>query len=390
MAERPPSERGPLPSYGRFEAPVTRVDDDIEKRIAAMKQPEGLPSEKWPDDSTDVTGTAQKNAMVARSTTAEMAPPALPPTLKEALVQRVKFAGGELPLWSVIVPAFVMGLVLVALVAGAATARDVIVEAPVASAAASADASASAPAPVVSAPPLQTAATPHEVATADTSPTPAPATKKPVTLIDRAAAGEAEALKTLESKPEGELTVDEALAVATGNTERELAAARALREKLAQDPTLVKNSSVLAELYKYTQNPLTAREALAAIAGVPGATSADMLYEVWTGTPTKTVATDLARALLLGKTMRAKASPALAIALDLRTTEKCEDVLALLPRASKDADKRSFVALSKMQRKTGCGPAKRQDCYPCLRKGTDLKDAMAASKLKREPSVFGK
>ncbi len=352
-----------------------------------MKQPEGSPSERWPDDSTDITGSAHRAAMAgfAPSTTAEMPAPARPPSLKDALLQRVRFAGGELPLWSVLAPAVLAALVLVALAAGAATAREVMVQAPpVESAAPSAEASATAKAPVVSAAPVVPVEPAPEVASA------APANKKAATLIDRAALGEAEALKTLESKPEAELTVDEALAIASGNSERELLAARALREKLAHDPTLIKNPSVLAELYRYTQNPLTAREALAAIAAVPGPTGADMLYEVWTGTPTKTETTELARALLLGKTIRAKASPPLSIALDLRTTERCEDVLALLPRATKEADKRSFVALTKMQRKSGCGPNKRQDCYPCLRKGTELKEAMAAVKLKREPVVFGR
>ena len=98
-----------------------------------------------------------------------------------------------------------------------------------------------------------------------------------------------------------------------------------------------------------------------------------------------------ARALLLGKSVRAKASPPLAVALELRTTEDCEAVLAALPRVTEQGDKRSFVSLSKLQRKTGCGPTKRQDCYPCLRK-TDgqnaLKDALKAVRTRREPTPF--
>jgi hypothetical protein len=227
-------------------------------------------------------------------------------------------------------------------------------------------------------------APPAEVETS-AEPKPAP---KPLTLVERAAQGDGDALKTLESKPAAELTVDEALAIAAGRTERDVGEARKLRKKLGEDPALIKNAGTLAELYAYTQDPTTAREALAAIAGIPGPIGADMLYEVWAGTPTKTETTELARALLLGKTIRGKASPALAVALDLRVAERCEEALALMPRAIQEGDKRSFTTLSRMQRKSGCGANKRLDCYPCLRKGTELKDALKAVKQKKEPQPF--
>ncbi|HEV8244248.1 MAG TPA: hypothetical protein VGP93_00635 [Polyangiaceae bacterium] len=352
-----------------------------------MKEPQGSTPQKWSEDvTTDAAGAvpgAPRPGVISPSTTAEIPVPTLPPSLLEALRQRVRFAGGELPLWSVIAPAFVAAAVLVALAAGAATAREVIVPSPVESGSAALAASASAPPVASSAAPARVAPTPpQELASA------APVAKKPLTPLERAAQGEAEALKTLEARPESELTVEEALAVAAGHAERDLVSARALREKLAQDPTLIKSPNLLAELYKQTQNPITAREALAAMASVPGPISADMLYEIWTGTPTKNDTTELARSLLLGKTIRVKASPALSVALDLRTIERCEDLLLVLPRAMQDGDKRSFVSLTKMQRKTGCGPGKRQDCYPCLHKGTELKDALAAVRQRREPDVF--
>jgi hypothetical protein len=43
-----------------------------------------------------------------------------------------------------------------------------------------------------------------------------------------------------------------------------------------------------------------------------------------------------------------------------------------------------------LQRRYGCGPTKRQDCYACLRRGDDLELAIKAVKERREPRIFGK
>ncbi len=390
MAERPgggskPHElaaQRPLEVQPRLDGLVTKVDDEIENRLLAMKT-EQAPKE---DTSTDLRFMARAGTgrFAAGSTAAEMLPPApLPPTLGAALRQQIRFAGGELPLWGVIAPAFVAMAIVISLAAAAATAREVIVTAPVESPSASAATPASA-APTTSAvAPPAPVPTPAEVESAESKPAP-----KALTLIERAARGDGDALKSLESKPAADLSVDEALAIAAGRTERDLAKAHALREKLSDDPALIKNANTLTELYAYTQDPTTAREALAAIASVPGPLAADMLYEVWAGTPTKTETTELARALLLGKTIRSKASPALSAALDLRVAEKCEEALALLPRVIQEGDKRAFTTLTKMQRKSGCGANKRLDCYPCLRKGNELKDALKAIKTRKEPQPF--
>ena len=304
------------------------------------------------------------------------------PTIKQALVQRVRFAGGELPLWGVLAPAFAACAVLIALGAAAATTREVIVEGPITSASAL---SSSAPSPSATVEP--------KAPEAKEAPSAAPeaTVKKPLTVIERAAAGDGSAIGELEQRPPAELAIEEALAIASGRATREREEASKLRERLAQDPALIKNPKVLGDLYRFTQNPESAREALAAIANVPGPVSADLLYEVWTGTPTKTDTTELAQSLLLGKGVRAKAAPPLAIALELRTTEDCDALAAALPRVIEQADKRSFVSLSKLQRKSGCGANKRQDCYPCLRKGdpaNNLKEALKAVRTRREPTPF--
>ncbi len=101
-------------------------------------------------------------------------------------------------------------------------------------------------------------------------------------------------------------------------------AARALRDRVDHDPGLIKDPEVLAQLRRNSDDPETARDALAAMANVPGPISADLIYEVWTATAQRTTATDLARSLIYSKEVRAKASKALAVALDLRDADSCE------------------------------------------------------------------
>ena len=227
--------------------------------------------------------------------------------------------------------------------------------------------------------------------------TPAPAVSaagsdekpKPLTLIERATQGEDAAVKQLSAKPGADLRVEEAIALSLGQSAQDVRAARALRERLAHDPGLIKDPEVLTQLRKNSDNPETAREALAAMASVPSAISADMIYEVWTGTTARSSSSDLARSLIYSKEVRAKASKALAVALDLRDADTCEKNRDLLGRASSEGDRRSFHLLNKLTRKYGCGPNKRQDCYACLRDGKDLDATLKAVKARREPHPFG-
>lgn len=317
--------------------------------------------------------------VAAPSTTAEVlrGPTSGSPTLKEALAQRVRFAGGELPLWSVLAPTFAASAVVIALGAAAATARDVVTQAPVPSAVPSA-LPPPVPEPTVDVKQVASAA-------------PEPVAPKPLTLVERAAAGEVEALETLEQRPAASLSIEEAVALSQGRSARDREEAEKLRARLTRDPSSLKTPKLLGDLQRLIQNPESARVALAAIASVPDPLSADLLYEVWTGTPLKTDTTELARSLLMIKEVRSRATPQLALALDLRTTEDCQAIAKALPRIIELADKRSYNSLTKLQRKAGCGPQKREDCYPCLRKGeasNQLKEALKVVRSRPDPTPF--
>jgi hypothetical protein len=203
-----------------------------------------------------------------------------------------------------------------------------------------------------------------------------------------AAAATNPADEALEARPAEELTKDEALRLASARRDRETVKVAVLRQKLARDPGLFKDAATLAELRRAGEDPLTAPDALNAMAEAPGPLSADLLYEMWTGTVARNSATELARSLVFSKEVRAKASPELAVALELRLAETCEQNRALLPRVIAEGDRRSLALLAKLSRRYGCGVNKRQDCYPCLREDKAVDEAMTAVKKRREPKPF--
>ena len=166
-----------------------------------------------------------------------------------------------------------------------------------------------------------------------------------------------------------------------------LRAAKELRQKLARDAKLASDPEIVKALREHAVDIETQREALAAMAELPDERSADLLYEVWTRTPRRTPATELAEALLRSKDVRPKASKPVALAIELRDIEACEKVPPLLERAMNDADRRALAPLMRFLSKRGCGPNKAADCFPCLGKRDTVRDAIKAAREKREPKL---
>jgi hypothetical protein len=295
------------------------------------------------------------------------------PSLAAALRQRVRFAGGEVPLWSLMAPIVLLLALAAAFAAASISTGDDTSSAqsqPTGPASAAAAPSATAPLPRALASAM--ARMPEPVTT-----TQAPALPASVTDTEM-----------LEARRAEELTKEEALAVAAARRSRELSRVVELRQKLLRNPGLFKDIGTLSELRRAAEDPLTAPDALSAMAEAPGPLSADLLYEMWTGTVMRNSATELARSLVFSKEVRAKASPELAVALALRVAETCEQNRALLPRVLDKADRRSLSLLAKLARRFGCGPNKRLDCYACLRGDQSVEEAMAAVKKRREPKPF--
>jgi hypothetical protein len=198
----------------------------------------------------------------------------------------------------------------------------------------------------------------------------------------------AEQLARLKARPPESLTARELAFLAETQAEEARAAGKALRWKIEANPALGKDPALQRELLRLADDPRASTDALTAMAALDAPTGADLLYEVWTHTPVRTEATDLARALVLSSDVRPKASPALAVALELRSAERCQQYKAILPKALKDGDRRSAHLLLKLSGKHGCGPKKRDDCYACLREQPDELTATINAVKSRRPPEF--
>jgi hypothetical protein len=369
-APPPPPSDAPLPS---FEPPPTDPQLPLPSYASQLRK-----SDSEPVEATEVQ---MRGALLPSSQPPALVPPRAPPvpfglapslpaspSLVAALKQRVRFAGGEVPLWSLLTPPVLLLVLASAFVAAAISEPD----------------SSAAPAPSASA----TGATTPAPSAADSAldraaREPAPAATQAPPLP--ASATDAEAL---EARRAEELSKDEALTLASARRQREITRVALLRQKLARDPGLFKDAAILSELRRAAEDPLTAPDALSAMAEAPGPLSADLLYEMWTGTVSRNSATELARSLVFSKEVRAKASPELGIALELRIAETCEQNEALLPKVIEKGDRRALALLAKLSRRYGCGANKRQDCYPCLRDDKAVDEAMTAVKKRREPKPF--
>lgn len=191
----------------------------------------------------------------------------------------------------------------------------------------------------------------------------------------------------LEGKPLDSLNAGELLRLADARAVQREQAAQALCSKVEATPALLGEKAKQGELLHLLADPATSHDGLATLAKVDSPIAADLLYEAWTGTTARTEATELAHQIVYTKDVRAKASPGLAVALDLRAATTCEDTKAVLPRALKDGDRRSFHLLTKLLAKRGCGAKKNEDCFACLRADADdLTETIKAVKARKAPA----
>jgi hypothetical protein len=205
-------------------------------------------------------------------------------------------------------------------------------------------------------------------------------------LLGRARRGDPKALAELEGLPLEKRSAEQALALSQGWFAKKRAELDALAARLEKDPSQLEQREVQRTLLEFSRDASMSLATLRLIAKQKPAIAVDLLYEVWTGTPGRTEATRLAEALVYTAEVRAKASPALSVVLDLRQETDCAKMQAVLERAAEHGDRRSLRPLAKLTLRRGCGEGKTQDCFPCLRKGEELRKTINAVKGRAEPS----
>jgi hypothetical protein len=93
----------------------------------------------------------------------------------------------------------------------------------------------------------------------------------------------------------------------------------------------------------------------------------------------------VARRWLDSDPVRAQASAAVNVALQLREARGCEAAKDILPRAKADGDLRALLPLRRLEKETGCGFLGLEDCFPCLRGDPAVADAIAAVQERKAP-----
>lgn len=311
--------------------------------------------------------------------------PSLPPigasapalSLVEALAEPVRFGSGKPALWLVLLaPAALLLFVGLGLGAALGSAGGSESTTPAVASGIAELAPASARAEPPNAAPPAESAQPEATASAPADEPGAPEATGELAGVIR---GDTDAMKALEEKAPDERTAAEAVALARGRSAALRASWREFMEGLEQAPSDLADKAKRKQLEEFARNRELSTETLEAVARLGTEEAVDFLYEIWVGTPKRTDTTQLAEELVMSKDLRKKASPALGVALDLRSVDKdgpCAETKKLVFQAEKVGDVRSLHLLGRLGNKRGCGTSGRDDCYACLRKPDVLKDAI--------------
>jgi hypothetical protein len=247
-------------------------------------------------------------------------------------------------------------------------------------------------APAVSAIPTHSAS-PAALPSAAASPSPAPpaAVSAPpaasLSLAELAARGDIDAWMQIRARRPEDRTAEESLALARGRSIRKRAALDELAQRLRSDLPLSADRDNLGKLREYLDDGETATDALAVLASIGTPLAVDMIFDVGTRVPAKSDTRAVVDDLLASKDVRAAASTSLAVVLDLRDAEACDDIWRILPRAIENADRRALPELERLRARRGCGPHRMDDCFRCLRGNDVLEKAIRAARSRPAPEI---
>lgn len=209
--------------------------------------------------------------------------------------------------------------------------------------------------------------------------------KRPTTLLERAEAGDGDALFKITNMAPNERTSALTLALEAGSRAQKLNEFNEFSKGLTPPPNEI-GSVLVGRIYGYATSPETMLPTFQLLSQWTGPRGPDVMYAIWEKAGSSRAAS-LAQELLHSADQRAKATPALSAAVDLRAATTCDDYLAVLPAVVRSGDQRCVAALRTLKHTDGCGDDGKQDCYACLRDGNQLDEALAAVEKRPAPSL---
>jgi len=205
-----------------------------------------------------------------------------------------------------------------------------------------------------------------------------PATASADALANATIQGTA-ALEELSTKFPEDPAAWRALARAYTKDKRGADAMRAVTKLIEYNERAVDDEFVSEAVIAAAQGPAESADAAFALmeSGL-GTKGPDLLHELSTtkGVPTRTLTR--VKQTLAKADVKAHMSPALSVAIDMRSASGCEAKRALLSRAKEQGDTRVLGSLRGLVASRGCGFLGLGDCWSCLRRDNALGSAIAA------------
>jgi serine/threonine-protein kinase len=166
---------------------------------------------------------------------------------------------------------------------------------------------------------------------------------------------------------------------ANAAAKRTLDAMKGVDRLIALDPRAVDDAEIGDAVTAAAQgNGEGVEEAVSLLEGPFGTKGADVLFELSTSKGLSSKTAQRINQALSQPDVRAHASPALLVALDLRAATRCEARKGVLPRAKEIGDARALPLLRPLLAAKGCGFLKLGDCQPCLHRDDSLKTTIAS------------
>lgn len=177
-----------------------------------------------------------------------------------------------------------------------------------------------------------------------------------MTVIEAAKVGSDPALYALEHRDDAARSDVEWMALAQAylmrrDVERAL---RAFGRALDENPEHNADKALIGALRYLADDERYAKAILRFVTERLPALSADFLFDVWSKTSAKTVATEEAKRLLESSAVKSHYSPALRLAFAIRAADDCDEEVELLPEIITRGDERSISRLRDMRKDPEC------------------------------------
>lgn len=212
----------------------------------------------------------------------------------------------------------------------------------------------------------------------------------PQSVLDTAVAQGPDALQVLAGRFPADPRIRRAQVRSYINQHRPLEAMQILATLAALDPSTGHDPEIAQALVAALQSDEASAQAATALLEQDfGEAGVELLYDLTvkqTGAHWK----PRLNQSLTKPAVLAKATPALRVAIELRTAKRCEVKRDLLPRVQSEGDRRALLQLRSLTQTQGCGFLGLQDCWLCLRKSLALQEAIAILEVRTQaPSANG-